>query len=141
MGRGWEGGKVFCRDLAPPPAHQRPRAHPHLAPQRVSLASPEHDLSRDPLKRSKPSSLYSSSHTFFRPYAHSTDTPTSAPNYQDALGASADRLSERKSEEGEPDQSGCSTPGTARSDTSLLSKVIKVSLSSSLHWSVWSGGE
>ena len=46
-----------------------------------------------------------------------------------------------KSEEGEPDQSGCSTPGTARSDTSLLSKVIKVSLSSSLHWSVWSGGE
>ena len=40
-----------------------------------------------------------------------------------------------KCEEGEPDQSGCSTPVTSRSDTSsasLLSKVIKVTLSSSL---------
>ena len=38
-----------------------------------------------------------------------------------------------KSEEGEPDDSGCNTPVTLRSDTSstsLLSKVIKVTMSS-----------
>ena len=44
-------------------------------------------------------------------------------------------FSNKCEEEVEVEDSGsCSTPVTARSDTSLLSKVIKVPLSSSLVW-------